>query len=249
LTANTDLVFKPPSAVERIAQQLRAMALKMPEGDYVGSEQRLSQQFMVSGPTLRQAIRLLEHEGLIKVRRGVHGGYYVGRANIDTLTRAAATYLHGHMKSYDEVMFCKDFLVPIMIDDILKSDRLGEMSEYISPFHDDTMEAFIARQNGFLKVLMELIDNVVLQFFSVILYQTIGSLRVGRATGLTEAHRAIERLRADLAQALVNNDRDRAIAEFAHLSRMVGGAIKESLEAGSDRGNGHERGIPGAILP
>lgn len=237
MTANTDPVFKPPSAVERIAQQLRAIALKMPEGDYIGSEQSLSQQFMVSGPTLRQAVRLLEHEGLIKVRRGVHGGYYAGRANIDTLTRAAATYLHGRMKSYDDVIFCKEFLVPFMIDDILKSGRLNELSEYISPFHDDTVEKFIARQNGFLQILVEMIDNVVLQFFSVILYQTIGSFRVQGPTGLTDAHRAIERLRADLAQALLNNDRERAIAEFTHLSRMVGGAIKGSLEKGVSPGS------------
>lgn len=230
MTANTDPVFKPPSAVERIAQELRAIALKMPEGDYVGSEQSLSQQFMVSGPTLRQAIRLLEHEGLIKVRRGVHGGYYAGRANIDTLTRSAATYLYGRMKSYDEVIFCKDFLVPIMIDDILKSDRLEVMSAYILPFHDGTTEEFISRQNGFLKVLTELIDNVVLQFFSVVLYQTVGSFRVEGPAGLTEAHRDIERLRADLAQALLNNDRKRAIAEFSQLSRMVSSAIKSSLE-------------------
>src|SRR5699024_202856 len=139
----------------------------------------------------------------------VHGGYYAGRANIDTLTRSAATYLHGRMKSYDEVIFCKDSLVPIMIDDILKSDRREAISAYILPLHDGTMEEFICRQNGFLKVLTELIDNVVLQFFSVVLYQTVGSFRVEGPAGLREAHRDIERLRADLAQALLNNDRER----------------------------------------
>lgn len=57
---------------DRIRQQIARGELT--EGDWLPTEPELMQRFGVSRPTLREAFRLLEGDGLVRVRRGPPGG-------------------------------------------------------------------------------------------------------------------------------------------------------------------------------
>lgn len=65
----------------------------MKDGDYLGSEEHLMTAFGISRPTLRQAVRLLEHERLLVIKRGSGGGFYVRRPQVEAVAHAAAIYL------------------------------------------------------------------------------------------------------------------------------------------------------------
>lgn len=58
------------------ASALREIIWSAAEGQLLGSEEDLTAMLGVSRPTVRQVARLLEREGLLKVRRGVNGGYF-----------------------------------------------------------------------------------------------------------------------------------------------------------------------------
>jgi GntR family transcriptional regulator, transcriptional repressor for pyruvate dehydrogenase complex len=83
-----------PKAGELIANHLRRQIVRgqLREGDALPPENELMQQFKVSRPTLREAFRVLEHEGLITVHRGAHGGARVHLPD----SGAAARYM-GHV--------------------------------------------------------------------------------------------------------------------------------------------------------
>ena len=49
-------------------------------GDRVGLKSELQNEFDVAGPTLDQALKLLENDGLITLRRGPKGGVFVARS-------------------------------------------------------------------------------------------------------------------------------------------------------------------------
>lgn len=68
-----------PKAGELVAAQLRRRIVtgELHEGDTLPSEATLMEQFGVSRPTLREAFRILESEGIIQVRRGARGGAHV----------------------------------------------------------------------------------------------------------------------------------------------------------------------------
>ena len=61
---------------ELIADELRALIVsgELADGASLGREPDLVERFGVSHPSLREALRILEAEGLITVVRGVLGG-------------------------------------------------------------------------------------------------------------------------------------------------------------------------------
>jgi DNA-binding FadR family transcriptional regulator len=65
-----------PKAAELVASELRRQIITgvLSADDALPSESALMEQFRVSRPTLREAIRILESESLVDVRRGARGG-------------------------------------------------------------------------------------------------------------------------------------------------------------------------------
>ena len=65
-----------PRAAALVAAYLRRQIVEgnIQDGDELPSEAVLMEQFDVSRPTLREALRVLESEGLLTVRRGSVGG-------------------------------------------------------------------------------------------------------------------------------------------------------------------------------
>src|SRR6202012_4654975 len=71
--------FRQPRIAELVASQLRDDILsgRLKEGDVLPSQESLFAEFGVSPPALREAIHILETDGLISVRRGNVGGAVV----------------------------------------------------------------------------------------------------------------------------------------------------------------------------
>jgi DNA-binding FadR family transcriptional regulator len=89
--SRTGPTFQPPSpgASEQIAMQIRRYLeeQKLQPGERIGTEQELADQFGVSRPTLREALRLLAASQLIRVSRGRTGGIFVARTPNDGMSR------------------------------------------------------------------------------------------------------------------------------------------------------------------
>jgi len=80
---------------QQIADELRALIVsgQLGEGDCLGREPELVERFGVSRPSLREALRILEAEGLITVGRGVLGGVFVHEPDQRMTARTAALVL------------------------------------------------------------------------------------------------------------------------------------------------------------
>ncbi len=86
---------KVPKTAELVAARLRNQIVRgeLHEGDALPPEATLMAQFGVSRPTLREAFRVLESEGLISVRRGARGGARVHTPDGDVAARYAGLVL------------------------------------------------------------------------------------------------------------------------------------------------------------
>ncbi|MDN2496781.1 MULTISPECIES: FadR/GntR family transcriptional regulator [Nocardia] len=83
------LSVRAPKTAELVAMRLRSKIVhgELVAGDVLPTEAQLMEQFGVSRPTLREAIRILEAESLISSRRGTRGGAQVTGPDIGVAAR------------------------------------------------------------------------------------------------------------------------------------------------------------------
>jgi len=106
---------RPREKPQQIADELRALIVsgKLSEGDSLGHEPDLVERFGVSRPSLREALRILETEGLITVVRGVRGGVVVHAPDERMTARTAALVLQARNVALADVFEARSFLEPI----------------------------------------------------------------------------------------------------------------------------------------
>jgi GntR family transcriptional regulator, transcriptional repressor for pyruvate dehydrogenase complex len=90
--------------VQNSAELLRRMILEAEPGERIGSLRDIAETLGVGIVTVQQAARVLEHEGLLDVRRGPGGGYYGKRPDARTLERSLDAYLRTQPASWEEVL-------------------------------------------------------------------------------------------------------------------------------------------------
>jgi DNA-binding FadR family transcriptional regulator len=81
------------STIDVVAERLRTIVLEAPEDTLIGSEDALVAVLGCSRASVRQVARLLEREGLLKVRRGINGGYFGARPDVGVIERTVSAYL------------------------------------------------------------------------------------------------------------------------------------------------------------
>lgn len=79
--------------VQSSAAAMRELIFARAPDTHIGSLPELAKQLGVGIVTVQQAARVLEHEGLLEVRRGPGGGYYGVRPDAAALERSVAAYL------------------------------------------------------------------------------------------------------------------------------------------------------------
>jgi GntR family transcriptional regulator, transcriptional repressor for pyruvate dehydrogenase complex len=84
--------LRPPRVAEVVAGVLRERIIggDLADGDLLPTQDELIAQYRVSRPALREALRILEDEGLLTVRRGKVGGSVIRRP-----TAGASAYSFG----------------------------------------------------------------------------------------------------------------------------------------------------------
>jgi DNA-binding FadR family transcriptional regulator len=102
---------------QQIADELRKLIVsgKLSEGDSLGREPELVERFGVSRPSLREALRILEAEGLISVVRGMLGGVVVHEPDERMTARTAALVLQARRVPLADVYEARTLLEPIAV--------------------------------------------------------------------------------------------------------------------------------------
>jgi DNA-binding FadR family transcriptional regulator len=90
--------------VQDAAEALRELVFAADPETRIGALPDLARALGVGITTVQQAARILEHEGLLEVRRGPGGGYYGRRPDAAALERALAAWMRMHPASYGEAL-------------------------------------------------------------------------------------------------------------------------------------------------
>jgi DNA-binding FadR family transcriptional regulator len=158
------------STVDRVVDDIAAMG--WPEGEILGSEADLLERYGVSRAVFREAVRLLEHLQVARMRQGPGGGLMVLPPTVDSVTDAVSVYLFYVGAELDEVFEARQLLEVLAVE--LAVERLG-------PAHLETMRASVAAEQGgptgkpraLHKAIAEASGNPALSFFVDLLNRTM----------------------------------------------------------------------------
>src|SRR6476660_1740802 len=128
---------RSPKTAELGAGTLRRMVVdgKLKDGDFLPNEAELMTHFGVSRPTLREAVRVLESERLVEVRRGSRTGARVRVPGPEIVARPAGLLLELSGATIADVMVARAGIEPM-------AARL--MAESGTPEAFDELEKMVA---------------------------------------------------------------------------------------------------------
>jgi GntR family transcriptional repressor for pyruvate dehydrogenase complex len=119
-----------PNAAESIATRLRREIIdELADGDHIGSADQLGARFGVSDPTIRQALRILEAEGLVRVRPGNKGGFFASTPSIDVVSRSASALLRRQGADLTDFLVVAQIVAPEMTAQIAGSPDVARRRE------------------------------------------------------------------------------------------------------------------------
>lgn len=113
--------IRPQRAAELVAADIRERILLGELDEGLPTETVLLDEFSVSRPTLREALRILETEGLIRTRRGKQGGAVVSRPTIATAAYHLGLVLQGGAVELHDLGAARHLLEPLCAS--LAADR------------------------------------------------------------------------------------------------------------------------------
>ena len=235
----------PTRVFEQIVDEVRDMILegKFKPGDKLPPEQELEKQFNVSRSSIREALRVLEYDGFVKVRRGI--GIFIsdytkhqrGRIEIakwlekqeNTLQDLLQTreYLEGltaslsavnaDSKMIDTLKSIHDKLSRLAKPEIINSDiDVSELSKFDLRFH-----LFISESSG-NSLAHELISSIVPAFQEsnkAVIY--IGSSPEKMIEDHNNILKAIESRDPHAAELAMRNHISRVRSEFQNINSSV----------------------------
>jgi len=182
---------------EIIADELRALIVSgdVAEGDSLGREPDLVERFGVSRPSLREALRILEAEGLITVVRGVLGGVVVRAPDVKGTARTASILLASRNVSVGDVHDARSVIEPAAARILATSARPKEAVAALRVLVDrqaevvDDPQAFGAANAEFHEQLVVLAGNQTLAIVAEMLNEVVARVvtEVSRGRGARDS--------------------------------------------------------------
>ncbi|ORW72755.1 GntR family transcriptional regulator [Mycobacterium saskatchewanense] len=169
-------------------------------GESLGSEQALQQRYGVSRSVLREAVRLVEHHQVARMRRGPGGGLLICEPDAAPATRAVVIYLEYLGTTLDDLLNARLVLEPLAA--ALAAERIDEAGidrlRAVLRAEEHWRPGLPAPRDGFHVALAERSKNPVLQLFIEILMRlTTRYALQSRTESATEAIEAVDHMHSD----------------------------------------------------
>lgn len=146
-------------------------------GDALPPESSLIEEFDVARPTIREALRILESDGLVTVRRGASGGARVREPDVNSLARRAGLHLQIRGAQIGDLMTALRVIQPgavALAATAATPAQLAELRAQIEKVAACTSaDTFADEATQFSNVLMQASGNDALAFLSTLLNRLV----------------------------------------------------------------------------
>lgn len=179
-----------PKTSEIIARRLRQQIItgRLSEGEALPTEAQLIKMFGVSRPALREALRLLESDGLIVIRRGNQGGARVQAPNSEVVARYMSYLLQYQRIDLADVYRAVEDLEAPCAREVAMSHtdedlvRLEEAAAESETHRTGDPETALAMQRNFHEVVVGLAGNVTTRMIWSMLQRVVTASQIANVT-------------------------------------------------------------------
>ena len=181
------------------------IAAGWPVGETIGSESELLERYGVSRAVLREAIRLVEHQQVARMRPGLGRGLVITEPNVDSIIDAVAFYLDRVDVGVDQVFGARIVLEEFTMT--LAPTRLDESDiEGLRHKVAEEQAGVIDTRRELHRLLADTTQNRVLSLFVEILTKVSHLYRVDRLQVTTREISGIQEIHGNIVSAVVAGD-------------------------------------------
>jgi DNA-binding FadR family transcriptional regulator len=222
---------KPPNSLQArrlvtaTAERMRELVLAQPPDAMLGSLAEVAKLLDVGTVTVQQAARVLEHEGLLAVRRGPGGGYFGKRPDALALERALATYLRArHADNYEalEMMTLLDCELMPAAAQCADAQRLHELRELKGRVDlCASGEERISFEDDLHAILFKMVNRPLIELLARVSMRFYRSGPIPQIFDGADGLRAWRLWRHQIIDAILANDPPRARFEAERHRRLL----------------------------
>lgn len=244
LTVSPSAAWRNTKTAERVAALIvdTILAQRLAPGTMLPSEAAMLETYGVSRSSLREALRILEVNGLLRLRSGPRGGPVVGSADPTTFGRTMALFLRMSNTKFADLMDARVTVEPLMArlaaerKDPARLQQLEESLEAHRDLDPSNELEYIRVVQDFHAVVAGLSGNPVLDLFGRALKE-ISTQRMLDSHQPPARWSAIKREHEGIANAILTGDASTAeqlmashMHEFsASFSRRYRGLLEETV--------------------
>lgn len=209
------------SRPQQVAEAIKAWVMEngWKPGDRLPSETELIERFAMAKGTIREAIRILEAQGLVKSRTGPGGGVFVHQVSEERATALLGNYFYFRHLTIDDLYQIRKSLEPELAANLagrLSVAQLAALEEVMTGYVEPAQSAEEEREQHiaslrFHALLAEMSGNPLLRFLIRFTANMLADITVSRklyaqpnhelwSSGLDYQSRLVAALRAGEAE-------------------------------------------------
>lgn len=177
-------------------------------------EAEMLAKYGVGRASLREALRLLEVQGLIVIRSGPGGGPVVAPVETRNYARTTSLFFYLSGATYRDIVEARLALEPVMarLGAARKAADIAALERFVSDEPEPTHDAeHLRRSTEFHGLLSGMSGNPVLDFMG----RALDEIHMNRVSDMAfslEERSRVEHDHSEIAQAIIDSDADRAEA-------------------------------------
>jgi DNA-binding FadR family transcriptional regulator len=206
-----------PKASDVLAAKLRELILSsgLAEGTPLPTERELVAQSGLSRTSVREALRVLETEGLVLTKAGRNGGSQVRRPGRDSISRSFELFVRSHGVRFEALLEAREAIEPAAarLAAIHRTDAdLAEMTrihDLLSRVSDDVAEHVRLNLQWHRAVVRASRNELLIAFFDAIA-QFVHAATESGSLNSADVRREVVRVHERILSAIAAKDDDAA---------------------------------------
>lgn len=205
---------KRSSVTDSAVARLRELIMSGPADRFLGSEEDLIQLLDIGRSTLREAVQTLAAEQLLRVKRGVGGGYFSCQPSVDTIVHMASIYLYRKQPTVADMYTTTHALLKSAAVQAANNPDPQERARckvFFDAWREEPTEHNLGRVNEFFLDLITLIGEIANNSLMTMFLEIIVNIDKARHTEsilTVERARTLLELNGDLVHFIQKGDPD-----------------------------------------